>query len=82
MTFYVFDKDDPILAAWRGIFPGLFKDASTMPADLRAHVRYPELLLSLQAQIYGLYHMTDPEVFFNRITGVTGERHPARTGAV
>ncbi|MGO8758293.1 MAG: UPF0182 family protein [Terracidiphilus sp.] len=66
VTFYVFDKDDPILAAWRGIFPGLFKDASTMPADLRAHVRYPELLLSLQAQIYGLYHMTDPEVFFNR----------------
>jgi hypothetical protein len=66
VTFYVFDKDDPILAAWRGIFPGLFKDASAMPAGLRAHVRYPELLLTLQAQIYGLYHMTDPEVFFNR----------------
>ena len=65
-TFYVFDNQDPILAAWRGIFPALFKDASTMPPWLRAHVRYPELLLSLQADIYGLYHMTDPEVFFNR----------------
>jgi hypothetical protein len=65
-TFYVFDKDDPILAAWRGIFPGLFKDESAMPAWLRRHVRYPEPLLSLQAEVYGLYHMTDPEVFYNR----------------
>jgi uncharacterized membrane protein (UPF0182 family) len=65
-TFYVFDKADPILAAWRGIFPDLFKDASEMPAWLHKHVRYPELLLSLQAQVYGLYHMTNPEVFYNR----------------
>jgi uncharacterized protein len=65
-TFYVFDKEDPIIAAWRGIFPSLFKDASQMPAWLHAHVRYPELLLSLQAEVYGLYHMTDPEVFYNR----------------
>jgi uncharacterized protein len=66
VTLYIFDNQDPVLAAWRGIFPGLFKDASTMPAWLRAHVRYPELLLSVQAQVYGLYHMTNPEVFYNR----------------
>ncbi len=65
-TFYVFDSEDPIIAAYRGIFPSLFKDASAMPADLHRHVRYPELLLSLQAQVYGLYHMTDPVVFYNR----------------
>lgn len=66
VTFYVFDSEDPILAAWRGIFPGLFKDATTMPDWLRKHVRYPELMLALQAQVYGVYHMTNPEVFFNR----------------
>ncbi len=65
-TFYVFDQADPILTAYRAIFPTLFKDASAMPADLRRHVRYPELLLALQAEVYGLYHMTDPEVFYNR----------------
>ena len=65
-TFYVFDPTDPIIAAYRSIFPPLFKDASAMPADLRAHVRYPELLLSIQADVYGLYHMTDPSVFYNR----------------
>src|SRR5262249_20641350 len=65
-TFYVFDAEDPIIAAYRAIFPTLFKDASTMPASLRKHIRYPELLLELQASVYGLYHMTDPEVFYNR----------------
>jgi uncharacterized protein len=65
-TFYVFDTGDPIIAAYRRIFPSLFKDASAMPADLRKHVRYPELLLKLQAEVYGLYHMTDPEAFYNR----------------
>ncbi len=65
-TFYVFDPDDPILAAYRRVFPSLFKDAAAMPADLRKHVRYPESLLKLQGEVYGLYHMTDPEVFYNR----------------
>ena len=65
-TFYVFDSADPIITAWRGIFPSLFKDRSAMPAWLNAHIRYPELMLSVQAQVYGLYHMTNPEVFYNR----------------
>jgi len=65
-TFYVFDSHDPIIAAYRRIFPSLFKDVSAMPPALRRHVRYPELLLELQARVYGLYHMTNPEVFYNR----------------
>ena len=65
-TFYVFDNDDPIIAAYRGIFPNLFKDGSTMPAAMRKHVRYPELMLQLQASVFGLYHMTDPGVFYNK----------------
>ena len=65
-TFYVFDPDDPVISAYRRIFPALFKDAAAMPPALRKHVRYPELLLKLQAVVYGLYHMTDPQVFYNR----------------
>jgi len=65
-TFYVFDPQDPIIMAYRQIFPVLFKDAATMPPALRKHVRYPELLLKLQAAVYGLYHMGDPQVFYNR----------------
>ncbi len=65
-TFYVFDTEDPIIAAYRRIFPSLFKDAAMMPSGLRKHVRYPELLLKLQAEAYGLYHMTDAQAFYNR----------------
>ena len=65
-TFYVFDPQDPIINAYRRIFPQLFKDAADMPQDLRKHVRYPELLLRMQAAAYGLYHMTNPGVFYNR----------------
>jgi len=65
-TFYVFDPEDPVIAAYRRIFPSMFKDASEMPPGLRKHVRYPELLLKTQAEVYGLYHMTDPEAFYNR----------------
>lgn len=65
-SFYVFDSEDPVLGAYRRIFPTLFKDAARMPTDLRHHVRYPEAMFDLQSQVYGLYHMTNPEVFFNR----------------
>ncbi len=65
-TFYVFDNEDPIVAAYRTVFPTLFKDAAAMPPGARKHVRYPELLLQMQAAVYGLYHMTDPAVFYNK----------------
>jgi uncharacterized membrane protein (UPF0182 family) len=65
-TFYVFDEEDPIIAAYRGMFPTLFRSASAMPEGLRSHVRYPEMLLALQAEVYGLYHMAEPQVFYNR----------------
>ena len=66
VTFYVFDEADPIIASYRRLFPTLFRDASEMSADLRSHVRYPELMLQMQAAVYGLYHMTSPDVFYNR----------------
>jgi len=65
-TFYVFDTKDPVLSAYRRIFPSLFRDVSEMPTDLHRHIRYPEALFNLQSEVYGLYHMTNPEVFFNR----------------
>jgi uncharacterized membrane protein (UPF0182 family) len=65
-TFYAFDSADPILSAYRRLLPGLFRDASAMPPELRAHIRYPDLLFKVQSAVYGLYHMTEPEVFFNR----------------
>jgi uncharacterized membrane protein (UPF0182 family) len=64
--FYVFDAQDPLIKAYTGVFPALFHAASEMPADLRAHVRYPETLLKTQGEVYGLYHTQNPKVFFQR----------------
>jgi uncharacterized membrane protein (UPF0182 family) len=66
VNFYVFDNQDPIINAYSRVFPNLFKDASQMPADLRAHVRYPETLVRAQGEIYNLYHTQNPKVFFQR----------------
>ena len=65
-TFYVFDKQDPLVAAYQQMFPALFRDVSQMPADLRMHVRYPETLLRAQGEVYNLYHTQDPRTFFQR----------------
>ena len=64
--FYVFDQQDPLIAAYRGIFPNLFLDASQMPADLRGHVRYPETLVRVQGEVFSLYHTQNTKVFFQR----------------
>jgi uncharacterized protein len=63
---YVFAPGDPIIAAYQNLFPNLFLPASAMPADLRAHARYPETLFRIQAEIYRTYHMTDPQAFYNK----------------
>jgi uncharacterized membrane protein (UPF0182 family) len=66
VTFYVFAPDDPIIRAYRKMLPGLFKDRAAMPDNLARHVRYPEDLFTAQAEMYGTYHMTNPNTFYNR----------------
>ena len=63
---YVFDEQDPLLQAYRNLFPNLFEQASAMPADLRQHVRYPETIFAAQSDIYRLFHMKDPDTFYNK----------------
>ena len=65
-TFYVFDEDDPIVNAYRDIFPSIFEDESEMPSEVRDHVRYPQDAFETQAQVNLLYHMQEPQVFYNR----------------
>ncbi len=64
--FYVADPDDPIMRTYQRIFPSLFQPLDSMPPALRQHVRYPEDLFLTQAGMYNTYHMTDPEVFYNK----------------
>lgn len=65
-TFYAFDETDPVLKAWRGIFPNLITPGSRIPKAVRDHFRYPQGLFMAQAEMYRTYHMTDPTVFYNK----------------
>ena len=65
-TFYAFDPEDPLLAAWSEVFPGLLTSADEMPAEIAAHLRYPSDLFMVQAEVYKTYHMLDPKVFYNK----------------
>jgi uncharacterized membrane protein (UPF0182 family) len=66
VRFYVMDPKDPVLAAYRLAFPGVFHELSELSADLKKHLRYPENLFTIQAEQYRTFHMTDPQVFYNR----------------
>ncbi|PKQ38080.1 MAG: UPF0182 family protein [Actinobacteria bacterium HGW-Actinobacteria-1] len=66
VTMYAFDETDPLLATWRAVFPDLIVDGSEMPDGVRAHLRYPEDLFRVQAEVYKTYHMLDPLVFYNK----------------
>ncbi len=66
VTFYVADPTDPLIQSYQAIFPGLFTPLNQMPDGLRAHLRYPEDLFSIQASLYQTYHMRDVNVFYNK----------------
>ncbi len=66
VQFYAMDETEPVLAAYARVFPGLFRPFAEMPEDLRRHLRYPEGLFLLQAEMYRTYHMTSADVFYNK----------------
>jgi len=66
VSFYIMDAKDPVLGVYRNAFPGVFKDLSKLSADLKLHLRYPQDLFAIQAAEYSTFHMTDPQVFYNR----------------
>lgn len=66
ITLYQTDLDDPIIKTYTKIFPKTFHKLEQMPKGLKAHLRYPEDIFTLQTAIYTTYHMNDPQVFYNK----------------
>ena len=66
MTFYIFDEEDPMVQTYASIFPDLFESADEMSDTLRAHARHPQDLFDIQLDMYSVYHMEDPVVFYNK----------------
>lgn len=64
VDYYIADPEDPLLQTYQNMFPTLFTEE--VPEDIQNHFRYPEELFSIQAKMYGTYHMSNLEVFYNR----------------
>jgi uncharacterized membrane protein (UPF0182 family) len=66
MTFYVTDPSDPIIRTYERAFPNMFTPESKMSSALKAHIRYPEDIFTMQAQMYGKYHVTNAKTFYSQ----------------
>ena len=64
VNYYIVDKNDPIANTYKKIYPDLFKDFDQMPEGLQAHIRYPNALFNIQANVYKKYHMSNVKVFY------------------
>jgi uncharacterized membrane protein (UPF0182 family) len=66
LTAYVSAPADPLIRTWARIFPGIFVSGDSMPADLKAHIRYPDGIYRIQTSLYTTYHMDEPDDFYHR----------------
>jgi uncharacterized protein len=66
LTAYVSVPGDPLIRTWARIFPGIFHPLDSMPAGLRAHIRYPDDIYRIQTSLYATYHMNAPDDFYHR----------------
>ncbi|MBM3277210.1 MAG: UPF0182 family protein [Candidatus Handelsmanbacteria bacterium] len=85
MTFYLADAQDPVIATYARIFAGAFVPLGEMDEDLRAHIRYPEMLFDYQTALYTVYHMGEPQIFYNKedqwqLPGAAGADHAELMG--
>ena len=64
VTLYQWGPRDPVLETWKKAFPGIIKPQSAIPADLLAHLRYPEDLFKVQRTLLTKYHITNAHSFY------------------
>lgn len=65
IRLYVVDKKDPVVQSYMKIYPSAFQKEE-IPEDIREHIVYPETLFKIQAEIYGKYHVSDVNTFYNK----------------
>ena len=65
ISFYITDRTDPIVMAYRNCYPDLFMDLEEeIPADISQHFVYPKYLYNIQANIIARYHNIQPDVLY------------------
>ncbi|WP_116051698.1 UPF0182 family protein [Amycolatopsis palatopharyngis] len=68
VSLYSLDDNEPVLKAWRNIFPGIVKPTSEITPELRSHFRYPEDMFKVQRELLTKYHVQNPREFYSTET--------------
>ena len=84
VDYYIVDQSDPLIGAYARAFPGMFKTYEEIPDGLKKHIRFPEQLLTIQANMLSIYHMTNPSTFYNRedVWRIAEEQYAGRQQSV
>ena len=65
VSYYITDRNDPIIMAYWNLYPSIFKDMDeTLPEDIKDHITYPEFLYNIQSEMLNIYHNVQPEVLY------------------
>jgi uncharacterized membrane protein (UPF0182 family) len=66
VSYYISDDDDPIIMAYRRMYPGVFQPMDSLPEALKKHIRYPRDIFLTQVAVYATYHQTNPDRFYRQ----------------
>jgi len=66
MTFYITDRNDPIIMAYLNLYPTVFSDYTSkeIPEGIKSQFRYPELLYKVQSKLLRVYHNVKEDVLY------------------
>lgn len=63
VTFYMTDKQDPIVMAYAKAYPELFSKED-IPEDISSHLTYPKKLFDIQSKMLEKYHVSDASTLY------------------
>lgn len=69
MYFFDMGTGDPILSVYERAFPDLFipvSQADNLIPGISEHFRYPEDIFTVQTNMYGRYHLSNPADFYSQ----------------
>ncbi len=65
MKFYIVDKTDPIISAYKKIYPAMFEE-NDIPEEIQKQLKYPQLLYNVQAETLRVYHNVKEDVLYRK----------------
>ena len=64
-TFYITDRNDPIIMMYNNMYPNLFADEDEeIPEDIQRNLMYPQYLFDIQSQVIATYHDISEDMLY------------------